>query len=305
MARSVRASFVEAPEDRMLSVQQSYEYAARLTKAEAKNFFYTFRFLPPHRRQSIFAVYAFSRRADDAVDAVEDQTSTAEQAAADLEFLRSLLYDSPPDDPLSQSLRHTIQRFSIPIEPFEELLAGMAMDLHKKRYLTFDELYEYCYRAASVVGLICIKIFGYESQEAVTPAIKLGIAMQLTNIIRDVAEDRERGRIYLPQEDFERFGCIEEDLQGDTVNTNFRELIRFQVDRARRFFQEAGPLFPLVHSDSRYCPVLLMRFYSRILDRIEKANFDVLSQRPSLPTHEKLWLAGTTWLNRTANSWRS
>ncbi len=282
----------------MLSLADSYDYTARLTRREAKNFFHTFRLLRPERRQSIFAVYAFSRRADDAVDSGEAGLPTGE-VRQELEVLRSFLGDSPPDDPLVPAIQHTIQRYRIPREPFDELLAGMAMDLDRNRYETFDELYEYCYRAASVIGLICVEIFGYEGDVPREPAIKLGIAMQLTNILRDVAEDRELDRIYLPAEDLRRFGYTERELLAGVVNDSFRRLMEFQVARARRFFTESSPLFPAVLPESRYCPVLLMRFYSRLLDRIERSRYDVFNRRPSLPTYEKLLLAGPTWLKET------
>ena len=285
----------------MLSTEESYHYAQRLTRAAAKNFYYTFRFLPPVRRRSIFAVYAFSRRADNAVDAVEEGKSSAEKARQDLNYLRRLLGDDPPPDPLVPALRDTVGRFSISSEPFAELLAGMEMDLVKKSYQTFDELYLYCYRAAAVVGLVCIEIFGYEENAAVGDlAVKLGIAMQLTNILRDVEEDLGRGRIYLPAEDFLRFDYSKEDLTRGVADDRFRALMTFEVARAREYFKAAEPLYPLIRTESRYCPVLLMRFYSRLLDLIERQNYDVLHRRPRLPWHEKFRLAGTTWLQARA-----
>jgi phytoene synthase len=280
----------------MLSIEASYLYAQRLTKARAKNFYYAFRFLSPERRRSIFSVYAFSRRADDTVDAVEEGTAQPEEARRGLEALRGLLGGPPPDDPLTPALRDTIEKYRIPLRPFQELLAGMEMDLVKKSYETFDELYLYCYRVASVVGLISLEIFGHSGHEVEEPAVKLGIAMQLTNILRDVAEDLQRGRRYIPREEMERFSYGDEDLRRRIVDDRFRALMRFEVDRARRFFREAEPLFPQVIPESRYCPVLLKRFYSRILDRIERGGYDVFSTRPRLSTAEKLLLAGRLWL---------
>jgi phytoene synthase len=285
----------------LLTTEESYHYAQKLTRAAAKNFYHTFRFLPPERRRSIFAVYAFSRRADDAVDAVEEETSSAEKARQDLGHLRRFLGDDPPQDPLVPALRDTIQRFSISSEPFEELLAGMEMDLVNKSYDTFEELYLYCYRAAAVVGLVCIQIFGYEENTAVSDlAIKLGIAMQLTNILRDVQEDLRRGRIYIPAEDLLRFDYSKEDLARGVADDRFRALMTFEVARAREYFHAAEPLYPLILPESRYCPVLLMRFYSRILDLIERQDYDVLHRRPRLPWHEKFRLAGATWLQARA-----
>jgi phytoene synthase len=285
----------------LLSTEESYQYSQRLTRAAAKNFYYTFHFLPPERRRSIFAVYAFSRRADDAVDSVEEENTSPEKARRDLSYLRRFLGDDPPPDPLVPALRDTIQRFSISSKPFEELLAGMEMDLTKKSYQTFDELYLYCYRAASVVGIVCMEIFGYEKDAAVGElTAKLGIAMQLTNILRDVEEDLQRGRVYLPAEDLLRFDYTKEDLTRGIVDDRFRALMTFQVARAREYFRAAEPIFPLIRAESRYCPVLLMRFYSRILDLIERQGYDVLHRRPKLPWHEKIRLAGATWLQARA-----
>jgi len=280
----------------MLTTLESYRYAEKVTRARAKNFYYTFWFLPPERRKSIFAVYTFSRRADDAVDSVGAGESDGERARAELDFLRSFLGPTPPEDPLVPALKDTLERFSIPRAPFDQLLLGMETDLVKKSYDTFDQLFDYCYRAAAVIGLISIEIFGYESPKAPELAVKLGVAMQLTNILRDVAEDRARGRIYLPREDMDRFGYGPSDLLDGAVDERFRSLMRFQVERARRFFKEAEPLFPLIQADSRYCPILLMRFYSRILERIEAQRYDVLHRRPSLSWHEKLRIACSTWL---------
>jgi len=285
----------------MISTDASYRYAEQLTRAGATSFYYTFWFLPPVRRRSIFAVYAFSRRADDAVDSTEEGTGFgAERARADLDHLRALVGGSPPDDPLVPALRDTMERFSIDPGAFEEILLGMEMDLVKKRYETFDELRLYCYRAASVVGLICLEIFGHEGAGAREPAVDLGIAMQLTNILRDVLEDRERGRIYLPREDMARFEYTEEDLLRGATDERFRALMRLEVERARGYFTSAERLFPLIDPESRYCPILLMRFYSRILERIERQRYDVLSRRPSLAWHEKLRIAGSTWFEARA-----
>lgn len=280
----------------MISLEQSYRQAARITRSRAKNFYYTFLFLPPPRRRSIFAVYAFSRRADDAVDSVEELGTSPAEARASLAYLRSLLGPQAPDDPLVPALRDTIERYRISLEPFEELLAGMEMDLVKKSYDTFEELYAYCYRAASVVGLISIEIFGHSGPASRAPAEKLGIAMQLTNILRDVAEDLDRGRRYLPLEDLRRFDYGDADLQRRLVDDRFRRLMMFQVERARSYFREAEPLFPLLRPESRWCPVLLRRFYSRILDRIEEQGYDVFRRRPSLSFPQKLRIAGALWL---------
>ena len=173
----------------------------------------------------------------------------------------------------------------------------MEMDITKSRYSTFEELSEYCYRVASAVGLICIEIFGYTDPCARQHAIDLGLAMQLTNILRDVDEDLERGRLYIPGEDLERFGCSEEDILLHRTGESFREMMRFQVERARDYFQRGKRLLPLLSPRSRVCPAMLHGLYSRLLDRIEAVDYNVFGGRISLGTHEKLGLLAKLWLN--------
>jgi phytoene synthase len=288
-----------------IDVEASYREAERITRAEAKNFFYAFRFLPPHKRRAIYAVYAFSRRCDDAVDAVEESGKDPAEARADLAFLSSFLGESAPQDPLAPALRDTLQGFSIPRQPLDELIAGMEMDLTQKQYATFEDLQLYCYRAASVVGLVCIEIFGYTDPAASPLAEKLGLAMQLTNILRDIKEDIERDRIYLPADELARFDCTHEELRRGEVTSHFRELMKFQIERTRSLFAEASALFPLIDADARYCPVLLKEFYSRILDVIEARDYDVFSRRPRLSRAEKLRLAGSLWVRSRAARWRA
>ena len=286
-------------------VAASYAEAERITRAEAKNFFYSFRFLPPHKRRGIYAVYAFSRRCDDAVDAVEESGADPDEARRNLAFLSSYLGADPPQAVLVPALRDTLERFRIPRRPLDELIAGMEMDLVKKEYSTYEELELYCYRAASVVGLVCIEIFGYKDPAATPLAEKLGLAMQLTNILRDIKEDLARDRIYLPANELARFGCTREDLRAERVTPNFRKFMQFQIERTRRLFSEASALFPLIDADSRYCPVLLKDFYSRILDVIEAQDYDVFRRRPRLSRAEKLRLAGSLWIRSRIARWQT
>ena len=274
---------------------KSYSHAREVTRREAKNFYYAFRLLDPARRNAIYAVYAFSRRADDAVDSVQEKNASEEEARSKLDGLSRLLRGEAPEDPLSPALLDTIERFKIPVEHFSELLLGMEMDLEKKRYETFDELYTYCFRAASAVGLICIEIFGYseDTEAAHQHAEELGIAMQLTNILRDVREDMTLGRIYLPGEDLARFNYSEAELSRYEFTPAFRDLMKFQVERARDYFQRSEALFPLIDTQTRYCPVLLKRLYSKILDRIESQGYDVFSRRPALSRLQKLCMLMT------------
>ena len=173
----------------------------------------------------------------------------------------------------------------------------MEMDITKTRYATFEELSEYCYRVASAVGLICIEIFGYNNPCARQHAIDLGLAMQLTNILRDVDEDLERDRLYIPGEDLARFGCSEEDILLRRTSDGFRDMMRFQVERARDYFQRGRRLLPLLSPRSRTCPAMLHGLYSRLLDRIEAAEYNVFGERISLSTPEKLGLLAKLWFN--------
>ncbi len=290
-------------------IEASYRYCARLTRSTARNFYYAFWLLPPARRRSIYAIYAFSRRLDDIVDGVDGGATDAgvpegdaTDSLARLQYMRSLLDAGVPTaDPLAPALRDTVATYSIPIEHFDELIAGMTMDLHEREYQTFDDLRLYCYRAASTIGLISIEVFGHQGdgddvREIHDSAIELGLAMQLTNIVRDVPEDLDRGRLYLPAEELRRFDVSSERLRRGEMDDSVRALMEFQVARARRYFRQSERLFPHIDRSSRYCPVLLKDLYSSILDRIERARYDVFSSRPGLSRVEKLRLLARLWL---------
>ena len=280
-------------------LDRAYEYCRSLTKERARNFYYAFITLPPAKRRAIYAVYAFCRLCDDATDdfieAEEKLRRVAEQ--------RDLLAGACSGDPRGQvyvALEDAVQTFRIPAELMEDVIRGVEMDISKTRYATFEELREYCYRVASSVGLICIEIFGYNDSRAVEYAVDLGLAMQLTNILRDVEEDLERDRVYLPQDELSRFGCTEEDLFRGAVNDNFRDLMRFQVERAREYFRKGRQLMPLLSPRSRACPAVLHGTYSRILDRIEASGYNVFGRRVGLSTREKLLLMARLWANGLA-----
>ena len=277
----------------VLSLEESYRHVARLTRSQARNFSYSFWFLDLERRRGISAIYAYSRRLDDCVDAAIGGALDPAAAHKQLEALRGLLED-PRADPLGPALADTIRRFRIPHQHFHDLIAGMEMDLERRRYPTFEDLRLYCYRVASTVGLICIEIFGNDGPASREPAIDLGIAMQLVNVLRDIPEDFARGRVYLPQEDLARFGYSEEDLARGVVNGPFRDLMAFEAARARAHFTRAAALLPHLRPASRKCPALLARFYTAILERIERAGYDVYSRRPRLPLAKKLALAAGT-----------
>ena len=179
---------------------------------------------------------------------------------------------------------------------FTDVIDGCEMDLTKTHYETFEELVQYCRRVASAPGLICIEVFGYENERAVEYAIDLGIAMQLTNIIRDVAEDARAGRVYLPEAELEKYGYANSDLLAGTINDSFRRLMRFQIERAHRYFERGALLFPLLDRRSRACPRTMSSVYRRLLGRIEAADYDVFSQRVSLSKTAKAALAARLWI---------
>ncbi len=279
----------------MLQVNEAYEECRLITKREAKNFFYAFITLPPHKRRAIYAAYAFCRHCDDAVD----QEMAPEKKPEILRQLRGNLdaaYGGSPDGPVFTALAHAAETYDIPAQYFHDVINGVEMDLTKNRYQTFEELKLYCYRVASVVGLICIQIFGYRDPVARQYAVDLGLAMQLTNILRDVQEDLERGRIYLPREDLDRFGYTEEELGRAVTNDALRGLMTFQAQRAREYFRQGGKLMPYLSPRSRACPAVLAQLYSHILDRIEANGFNVFDGRISLSGREKLLVTATTWL---------
>ncbi len=279
----------------MTDLELGYEEGRAITRREAKNFFYAILTLPGPQRRAIYVAYAFCRHCDDAVDAA----SSIEEKLARLAQLRTSLdgaYYDRCDNHLSLALADVAQTYDIPQEYFNELLRGMERDLVQQRYETFEDLREYCYQVASVVGLICMQIFGYKDPAAKPYAIDLGLAMQLTNICRDVGEDFGLGRIYLPQDEMTRFGYSERELEKGIVNDGFVNLMRFQAERARGYFKSGFQLLPYLSPRTRACPAVLGQVYSKLLDQIEASGFDVLQRRISLTTAVKMRVTAQTWL---------
>ena len=277
------------------SLDEAYRTCATVVKSRAKNFYFAFLTLPRKERLAICAVYAFCRTCDD----YSDDDLELQQKLDSLEQQRRLLheaYEGRPATPEFLALKDTVERYGIPRQYFDEIIDGVSMDLTVSRYATFDELYKYCYRVASVVGLVCIEVFGYSDPKAKEHAVDLGIAMQLVNIMRDVREDAERDRIYLPQDEMERFGYSEADLFAGVVNGPFNELMRLQSQRAREHFEKGGRLLPLLSPRARACPAALRGLYSQLLRRIEARRYNVYGPRVRLSTREKTWLAGKIWL---------
>ena len=278
-----------------------------LTKASRSNFYYAFLFLPRRKRDALYAVYAFCRVTDDLVDeslaltAGADRNGALPSAGTPLERLKSWraelesCFRGEATHPVTQRLAEVIRDFRIPHGYFEELLNGVEMDLTKSRYATFAELQQYCYRVAGVVGLMCIEIFGYRRPATRAYAEHLGTAFQLTNILRDLAADAERGRIYLPQEDLRRFGYSDQDLLERRMTPAFHDLMRFEVERAWQFYAAARAILPAEDRRTMLAAEIMGAIYSRILDRIEAAGYDVFSSRIRLSDAHRLWLALACW----------
>jgi phytoene synthase len=273
----------------------AYAACTALTRERARNFYYSFLMLPADKRRSIHAVYAFCRYCDD----YSDEEIPEPEKLALLEAYRDKLrdcYAGHPEGEVFRALAHTIERYRLPQRYFEDIIDGVEMDLTINRYATWDDLRGYCYKVAAVVGLICMEIFGYTDPRARDFAVDLGLAMQLTNILRDLREDIERDRVYLPAEDLTRFGYPEQDLRDGIANDAFRQLVAFEVDRARALFKTGGLLVPLVEPRSRICPAALKGIYGSILERIAADPDRVLRERVSLSTSRKLLMTLRLWL---------
>ena len=270
----------------------AYRHCQALTRREAKNFYYGFMLLPAAQRRAIYAAYAFARECDDIVDAALPVEEASARLAAQRELLDRCLEGSP-DGPVFTALADTVGRYDIPRDYFYRLIEGVETDLTVRRYATFDDLKRYCYLVASVVGLISIEIFGYEGgEEARGHAADLGIALQLTNILRDVQEDIQRGRVYLPEDELARFGYKADFLRQGVANEAFHRLMAFQVARAEEYFEEGRMLLPLLPRRARACVGVMAGIYRTILEDIRRRPETILRQRVSLSAGQKLALAG-------------
>ena len=275
-------------------LDQAYEHCRQIAKAQARNFYYAFRTLPARKRRAIYATYAFCRVCDDIADE-EAPTDEKQRRLGEVRALLSGGSDGLPQDPVFEALAGAAEEFAIPATYFTEIVDGVEMDLTRTRFADFEELRDYCYKVASAVGLICIEVFGYKGPNAREYAVDMGLAMQLTNILRDVREDGERGRIYLPQDEMAEFGYTEAELLAGVVNEPFRKLMAFQAERARGYFDSGKLLIPLLSPRSRACLWVLHGLYSKILDRIEASGFEVFRERVSLSGTEKLFLTARLW----------
>jgi phytoene synthase len=269
------------------------------------SFYYSFLVLPADKRSAIVAVWDFCRAVDDAVD-----EAAGDEAAAEVgrwrEELARCFDKGTPQTPQGMALQPLIAAFHLPRPAFEALIEGVEMDLHTTRYPTFADLYEYCIRVASAVGLMCVEIFGYKDPASRQYAVELGVALQLTNILRDVPGDFERGRIYIPTEDLARFGCSEGDLEAEAAHAGHgvrspavKKLLAFQAQRARDYYRRADAALPPTDARPLVAARIMGAIYRGILDRIEAADYDVFSRVIRVPRPRRALIAATTWA-RTA-----
>jgi phytoene synthase len=269
--------------------------ADQANAGRGSNFYYSFLFLPSAKRRAIKDVYTLCRVLDEIVDGnPEGRDPRAELDRWRFEI--EACYQDRPTTQLGHRLTDAIEEFDIPKQPFLDIIDGMQMDIDWRSYQTFADLREYCYRAASAVGLICIEIFGYESARTREYAVNLGLALQLTNILRDLEEDIQRDRIYIPVEDLDQFGYTEEDLRAGRYNAPFLELMRHQYARARSYFERATASLPEQDRSSMFAAEIMAAIYRELLEAIRDAQFDVYRRRISVAKSRRLRIALTIWL---------
>ncbi len=300
----------------------AYSVCRHITRSSAKNFYYAFLVLPRHKRQALCAVYAFMRRCDDIAD--DGQLGMRERRAKLSETLDNLhraQAGQPTDDPVLLALIHTQRRYNIAPELLDQLAFGTMMDVPEEaheepggarpaqeaaqsgivvQYRNFQELYQYCYRVAAVVGLVCIRVFGYKDPAAEALAERCGLAFQLTNIIRDVQEDAQMGRVYLPANDLAGFGIAASELRDASDGARFQSLLSMEAERAREFYRSGDELIPLVDEDSQPALWVLITIYRRLLDKIAERQYDVFHGKVRLTTREKLSILAKGFVKRLA-----
>jgi 15-cis-phytoene synthase len=315
-----------APTESQLAV--AYSVCRSIARSSAKNFYYAFLALPQQKREALCAVYAYMRRCDDISDDTSMPVRERRLKLADwLDTFHRVMQGNPSDDPVLIALADAQRRFKIPIHLLDQLALGTAMDLAEEadddepefargkfqeapektndaqptiRYATFDDLYQYCYRVASVVGLVCIRIFGYRDPMAEPLAERCGLAFQMTNIIRDVKEDASMGRVYLPEEDLAKFELDPAELQGTPDPVRWRPLLALEADRAREFYRAGEELIPYVSEDSQPALWVLITIYHQLLEKIASQEYDVFTNRISLTSWQKLKVLGKGFVKRLA-----
>lgn len=276
------------------------QYCQDKAASSGSSFYYSFFFLPKNQRKAITALYAFCREVDDIVDSDIDEQVARNKLQWWREEIKNL-FKQQPHHPVSRALLPHTQSLNLPEEYFMEIIDGMEMDLDAVQYSSFDELSLYCYRVASVVGLLSAEIFGFRDRQTLNYAHNLGIAFQLTNIIRDVYEDASRGRVYLPLEDIEHFGLSREDILQRKDSESFRSLMAFEADRANQYYQKAYDLLPASDRYSQRCGLMMAAIYQSTLDEVAADGFAVLKHRVVLTPLRKLWLAFSTLIKE---SWK-
>ncbi|MFB8791090.1 MAG: phytoene synthase [Potamolinea sp.] len=303
----------KSPRMRTLASQSdAYEFCRQITAKYSKTFYLGTLLMPEEKRQAIWAIYVWCRRTDELVDGPQSRFTTPETLDRWEKQLESVFAGQPLDD-LDVALVDTLQRFPMDIQPFRDMIAGQRMDLYRSRYETFEDLDLYCYRVAGTVGLMTSPVLGFDDsvgkapwdwqREAYNPveeAIALGVANQLTNILRDVGEDAQRGRIYLPLEDLALFNYTEQDLFNGVVDDRWRELMRFEIQRARKFFVQAESGIRALSPDSRWPVWAALMLYQGILDVIEENDYDVFNRRAFVPKPKKLVSLPVAWLRAQA-----
>lgn len=308
MSTLVQSSSPFIPTESQLHM--AYSVCSGITRSQAKNFYYGFLVLPKRKRQAMCAVYAFMRRCDDIAD---DPSLAAPERRQKLDAWVDAFHAAqaglPTDDPILLALTDAQRRFHIPLGLLDGLAFGTAMDAAENReppgasalqlrYRSFQDLERYCYHVASVVGLVCIRIFGYTDPAAEPLAERCGLAFQLTNIIRDVKEDAALGRVYLPEEDLQQFGISPDELRGRVDSKRLRPLLEFEAQRAFENYRAAEQLMPLVTEDSQPALWVLVTIYRTLLEKIARLNYDVFRRRISLSVMEKLTILGKGLVQR-------
>jgi len=272
------------------------QFVSRLTRRSRSNFFYAFLCLPRRQREAIYAVYAFCRIVDDAVDLGRDRDAQRRELQRWREEI-ARAYDGAPEHPAAQRLQQAIRSFPIPRSALLEIITGVEMDLDIATYETFDDLYPYCYRVASAVGLCCIEIFGYSDPRARDYAVNLGIALQLTNILRDVEVDARASRVYVPQEDLRRFDVAAEHLAAGRYTPQFVELMAWEAARARQYYERAWAALPPGDARGLFAAEIMGRTYFALLRAIEARRYRVFGERVTVPTYRRLGIALACWLD--------
>ena len=294
---------------KLATLEEAYEYCRKITAKYSKTFYLGTLLMPEEKRKAIWAIYVWCRRTDELVDGPQSKFTTPETLELWEEQLESVFAGVPIDDP-DVALADTVERFpKIDIQPFRDMIAGQRMDLYRNRYETFEELKQYCYRVAGTVGLMTTAVLGVGDRRDTSPwnknrqpyipiseAIALGIANQLTNILRDVGEDAQRGRIYLPLEDLALFNYTEQDLFDGVIDDRWQALMRFQIKRARQYFNEAEKGISYLIQDARLPVITALTIYQGILDVIERNQYDVFNQRAYVSGPRKMLYLPVAWL---------